>query len=304
MINKKENKRVHLVNLFKWRSILAQIACLVTFFLSVASIVYGIATNTEGTANKDFEWFTIDSNLFMAFSAMMIFPFTVEGIQKKRLTYPKWVLLIHYAAVINTTVTMVFAVCFISWYDPVLAFGEENKFLHIICPMLVLISFFMVEARHVLNRKDTLIALIPFSMYAILYIYHVVYAKDWIDHYMLNTFMPFYVSLPLMLVFVYVVGWLIRMVHNRLMESRDDELKTVWEEDHDPVSVKIEIYSLGTHAGLYEEKDNITVPFDILEEVSERFNIRLEELGRAYNKGVIDGMKEKEEREKKQPIDD
>lgn len=294
-----ENKRVHLVNLFKWRSILALVACVVTFVLSVGSIIYDISTDTTGTTNTEFQWFTIDSNLFMAFAAMMVIPFAIEGIQKKRFTYPKWALIIHYAGVINTTLTMVFTVGFISWFDPYLAFGAENKYLHVVCPFLVLISFFMLEARHVINPRDTLIALIPFTIYSFLYLYNVVFLKTWKDHYMLNTFTSYYYSFPLMYMLVYAIGYLIRTAHNRLLKHFDKRLKAIWNEKLDPVSVKIEIYSLGTHAGLYEEKDNISLPFDILEEISEKFDIKLEELTRAFSKGVIDGLEEKEKRKKK-----
>ena len=294
----KENKRIHLVNLFKWRSTLALIACLVTLFLSVGSIAYGIITDPPELVNTEFEWFTVDSNLFMAFAAMMIIPFAIEGIQKKLFTYPRWALLIHYAGVINTTLTMIFTLGFISWYNPAKAFGEENKYLHILCPFLVLLSFFLVEARHTLTRKDNFIALIPFSIYCALYVYNVVYAKNWDDHYMLNTLAPFYVSLPLVYLLIYVIGYLIRIAHNKLLRYRDSELKKIWDEELDPITVKIEIYSLGTHAGIHEEKDNISVPFDILEEVSEKFDIKLEELARAFSKGVIDGLKEKEEKKK------
>ena len=83
----------------------------------------------------------------MALATTMIIPFAIEGIQKKRLTYPKWAQRIHYAGVINTTLTMVFVLFVISWYDPLLAFGEENFFLHIVCPLLVLISFSNISRR-------------------------------------------------------------------------------------------------------------------------------------------------------------
>jgi hypothetical protein len=292
-MEKKESKKIHLINLFKWRSVTALAACLFTLVLTTGSVVYGIVTDTTETVNTEFEWFTVDSNLFMALAAMMIIPFAIEGIQKKRLTYPKWAQLIHYAGVINTTLTMVFALSVISWYDPQLAFGEENFFLHIICPLLILISFFMVESVHPLTRFDNLRALLPFSTYALLYLINVVFLKRWEDHYKLNTAAPFYVSIVVMYLVVYIIGWLIRVFHNRLLKYRDTQLKKTWNEDLDPVTVKIEIYSLGTHAGLHQEKDSVTVPYDILEQVSEKFNVRLEDLSRCYNKGVIDGLKEK-----------
>jgi hypothetical protein len=291
-----EKKNVHLINLFKWRSKVALAACIVTLVLTSGSVIYGVVTDTPETVKTEFEWFTIDSNLFMALATMMIIPFAIEGIQKKRLTYPKWAQRIHYAGVINTTLTMVFVLFVISWYDPLLAFGEENFFLHIVCPLLVLISFFMVESVHPLTRVDNIRSLFPFAVYAALYIINVVFLKKWDDHYMLNTFLPFYISLPLVTTLIYVIGWVIRIVHNRLLKYRETKLKMVWNEDLDPITVKIEVYSLGTHAGLYQEKDSVSVPYDILEQVSERFGVGLEELSRAYNKGVIDGLREKEKR--------
>lgn len=291
-----EKKNVHLINLFKWRSKVTLVACIVTLVLTSGSFIYGVVTDTPETVKTEFEWFTIDSNLFMALATMMIIPFAIEGIQKKRLTYPKWAQRIHYAGVINTTLTMVFVLFVISWYDPLLAFGEENFFLHIVCPLLVLISFFMVESVHPLTRVDNICSLFPFAVYAALYIINVVFLKKWVDHYMLNTFLPFYISLPLVTTLIYVIGWVIRIVHNRLLKYRETKLKMVWNEDLDPITVKIEVYSLGTHAGLYQEKDSVSVPYDILEQVSERFGVGLEELSRAYNKGVIDGLREKEKR--------
>lgn len=291
-----EKKNVHLINLFKWRSKATLVACIVTLVLTSGSVIYGVVTDTPEIVKTEFEWFTIDSNLFMALATMMIIPFAIEGIQKKRLTYPKWAQRIHYAGVINTTLTMVFVLFVISWYDPLLAFGEENFFLHIVCPLLVLISFFMVESVHPLTRVDNICSLFPFAVYAALYIINVVFLKKWDDHYMLNTFLPFYISLPLVTTLIYVIGWVIRIVHNRLLKYRETKLKMVWNEDLDPITVKIEVYSLGTHAGLYQEKDSVSVPYDILEQVSERFGVGLEELSRAYNKGVIDGLREKEKR--------
>lgn len=296
-MNKKETKRIHLINLFKWRSWVTFIACLVTLILTAGSVIYAIKNDPLDFVRTQFEWFTVDSNLFMALAAMMIIPFAIEGIQRKRMTYPKWAQRIHYAGAINLTMTLVFVLCFISWYDPVLAFGEENLVLHIICPLIVLISFFMVESTNVLTRMDNLRSLVPFLIYGFLYYINVVVLGRWDDHYMLNTFLPFYISGPLVALLAYIIGFVIRIIHNRLLRYRENTLKKIWDQDLDPVSIKIEIYSLGTRGGLYEEKESLTVPYDILEQVSKRFNIRLEELSLAYNKGVIDGMKQRKEEE-------
>ena len=288
-----KNKRAHLVNLFKWRSLVAHIACLVTIFLSLGSIIYGILTDVSiESIRTEFEWFTVDSNCLNALATLMILPYTIEGIKKKRLTYPKWQLLVHYAGTICTTLTFIFVVLFVSWFDPQLAFGEENVFLHIVCPIAVLISFFMVESERRLTRKDTVLGLIPILVYATTYLYNVVVAHNWEDHYRLNTIVPFYVSFPLMIILAYAIALIIRVIHNKLLTYRKKKLRIIWDEQLDPVTIKIEVYSLGFHAGLNQDKQDLTVPFDILEDIAKRFNIKIDELCRTYTKGVIDGFKE------------
>ena len=58
------------------------------------------------------------------------------------------------------------------------------------------------------------------------------------------------------------------------------------------MSIKIEVYSLGYHAGLHQEKDDVSIPFDILEEISKTFHIKMADLSKAYTKGVIEGLKD------------
>ena len=291
---RRTSRKVHLINLYKWRSIVALIACLITIFLSLNSVAYGILTEVSiESVRKEFQWFTVDSNLLTTFAALMVLPYAVDGIKKKMLVYPKWILLVHYGATICTTLTMVFVLFFISWYDPQLAFGDENIFLHIICPLAVLISFFMVESDYLIDRLDIFYGLSPFIIYSFVYLYFVVIAKSWEDHYMLNTFVPFYISFPLMYVLAYIIACLIRYIYNSLSKFREKKMKAIWDKDLDPVEIKIDIYSLGVHAGLHQSKQDVSIPYGILEEVSDKFDIKIEELVQAYTKGVIEGFKEK-----------
>ena len=213
---------------------------------------------------------------------------------RKRLTCPKWLVRIHYTGTVCLTLTMVFSVLCGSWFDPAAAFGGANFYLHIVSPLMILVSFFMVESGHELDMKDNLFAIIPTAAYGAWYYVHVIVRKDWEDLYHLNEIVPFFVSILLLFVLVFGLGWLIRIVYNRLLARRGKTLRRIWEDGPDPVTVRIEIYSLGVYAGLREEKNALTVPFDILEEVSERFGIRLEDLSRAYIKGAIEGLRGKE----------
>ena len=62
-MNKKESKRVHLINLFKWRSWTALTACLITLFFTSGSVIYAIKTDPLELVRIQFQWFTVDSNL-------------------------------------------------------------------------------------------------------------------------------------------------------------------------------------------------------------------------------------------------
>ena len=292
------NKRVHLVNLYKWRSITALVASLITIVFTLGSIAYGIINDPPEWVNTEFQWFTVDSNCLTAFAAIMIVPFAIDGIRRKRFIYPKWALLIHYSGTICTTLTLVFALGVISWFDPVLAFGDENIFLHIICPLAVLISFFMVESNYKLTIKDTFIALIPFLIYSFFYIYNVVFTGNWQDHYHLNMVLPYYITTPLMYLLIYHIAVFIRKIHNKLVNYREKKMKMLWDDDIDPVTVKIEIYSLGVHAGLNQNIYEVSIPFDILQDLSKKFDISVSDLAKAYVRGSLDGLKERERKEK------
>jgi len=294
-MKRNEKKRIHLVNLFRWRSTIAFAACLITILFSLGGVGYSFVSVTLKEVREMFKWFTIDSNILTALAATMIVPYAVEGMSRKRLTYPKWLQRIHYTGTVCLTLTMAFAVLFISWFDPVVAFGGANFFLHIISPLMILLSFFMVESGHKLDRVDNLLSIIPVAAYGGLYYYNVILAGNWDDHYHLNEYVPFFVSILILFVLVYLIGWGIRFLYNRLLARRDKVLKQIWDDDGlDPVTIRIEIYSLGVHAGLYEEKDSISIPFDILEEVSDKFGIKLAELSKAYMKGALDGLEGKE----------
>ena len=292
---KESSNKIHIVNLFKWRSIVALIACIITIVLALACVAYGITTVANmDEVRSEFHMFTIDSNLLTAFAALMILPYTVDGIKRKRLVYPKWLFLIHYAGTICVTVTMIFTVFIMSWFDQILAFGGKNFFLHTICPLAVLISFFMVESNHQITKLDVFHGLIPFVLYSLVYFYFVMVAHVWEDYYGLNTVVPFYISIPGMYLLAYLIAQAIRYIHTLILKYRDKKLKSIWDDNLEPITIKIDIYSLGIHAGLHEDKEDISIPFDILEEVSNRFNIEIEELAQAYTKGIISGFKEKE----------
>ncbi len=243
---------------------------------------------------ETFHYYTNDSNCYNAIVACMIIPFAIEGIKKKRFAYPRWLAVLHFSSTFCITITMVFAVCVISWYDFELAFGTlSSLFLHVICPSLLILSFFLSECGYRFKKKEALLSMIPFLAYAFLYVLNVAILKRWKDIYQLTSLLPWPVSLVLMMIFAAAVGFVLLYFYNRFSESRRKMLTASWSDDLTSEQIDSEIYEFGKLNGKASDPAMITMNLDVQETVSEYFGRDLCELSELYSKGAIDGNKEK-----------
>ncbi len=291
--------RQYFIDLQRWKSLVALIACCDTFFFTVAAIVSSLIRYSRmGWTIRDyFRYFTTLSNLLTALAAVFIIPFAINGLRKKRFVYPKWLFLLHYMGTIYTTITFVFAMVFIYPWDPGFAFGGVQLYLHVICPIAILIAFELVEGSTLITRRYSIMCLIPFFIYSLVYVVMVVVIGEehggWEDLYMLNTFVPFYISLPAIWLFSYVIASLIRILANGLNKRRRSRMLAHWKEDMEPVEINIEIYGLGRYMGMQDTINELSVPYDILQMIGERYSMEPAALMKVYMKGLLDAVKEK-----------
>ena len=296
---KGKKSRQYFINLQRWRSLVALIACCDTFLFTVAAIVSSmIHYSMMGWTIRDyFRYFTTLSNLLTALAAVFIIPFAINGLRKKRFVYPQWLFLMHYMGTIYTTITFVFAMVFIYPWDPEFAFGGVHLYLHVICPIAILIAFELVEGSTLITRRYTLKCLIPFFIYSLVYVVMVVGIGEehggWEDLYMLNTFVPFYISLPAVWLFSYVIASLIRILSNRLNKQRRNNMLAHWKENMEPVEINIEIYGLGRYMGQQDTNNELSIPYDILEMLAEKYSMDISALMNVYMKGLLDAVSEK-----------
>ncbi len=289
----------YLLNLQKWRSRTAIIACLITFAAAMYAVAGGLVLYAQDGESPLglMQYFTINSNILTAVSALMILPFAIEGIRKKRFSYPRWAAMLHFAGTICTTLTMIFAVCFISWNNPTFAFGGYNFLLHVVCPAMVLISFFLVESDFHYSIRDVLLCMIPFFLYGVVYFFNVVILGPehggWQDLYELKSYVPAYISGPLMCLLAFGVAMAIREVYHRLGQRRRAQLMKRWSAEMNPVEIKIEIYGLGRYMGAHEDEHFAVLPLDIIRLLGEKYRLSEEELIRPYIRGLLDARNER-----------
>ena len=133
--------------------------------------------NIGENVSKLFRFFTTLSNILTALASGFIIPYAVNGIRKQRFSYPKWMSMMHCSGTICTTLTFVFAMAFILPFNRESAIGGYNFYLHVICPLAVLISFFMVEINKKFTYKDMFICVFPAFIYTVVYLVMVAFVS-------------------------------------------------------------------------------------------------------------------------------
>ena len=292
--------RDFLIDFNRKRSIMALLAAIVGAIFYHISIYGGIVMFAEEKISfKLFRYFTIISGIYGLIVTIMLIPFAINGLINKRFTYNRWMAMLHYSTAICTSVVFIFALCFISFYDPILAFGGYNFNLHFVCPVMILVAFLHVESATHFTIRDSLICIIPIIIYSLVYFYNVVIIHNWEDLYNFNTYLPFYISMPLIYLYVFLIADGLRRLNNVKNRYVRKSLTRAWKSDVDEVSIKIDIYGLGRYVGLHGESNSINMNFDVLTTIADAYDIKLEELANAYTKGVIDGENEKQKQPEK-----
>lgn len=288
----------HMTKLMKRRSVIALYAGSLTVILSFCGIIAGV-NKTNVVLGKNgflsFVYFTMISNTLAMLSAAFTIPFSVEGIRKKRFTLPRWIALMHYSAAVSVTVMFFCVIFFISRVSPDDAFGGSNMITHIFCPILILISFFQTENGYSYTVKNQAIGMIPLCLYIIAYFTEVILIGEanggWSDFYHIKEFLPYWLAIPILFLLGFGISWVIRIISNCLTSIRRDKMFSVWTESADTAEIRVEAYGLGVMIGSKGEKDNIQIPYDILEYFARRYMMNVDDLTKPFMKGILNGLK-------------
>ena len=299
-----KQKRRYMIALQKSRSYVALFASVLTSACCIFAVAGGLiqdpSTLHPERGNQLFKLFTVNSNVFAALGAIMMIPFAVEGVRKKRFAYPKWLQIIQQSGAICTTITMIFSIFLI--YPSAgakVAFMGMNFWLHLVCPIMTLILLFSTECNVELTIYDSFAGLVPFYIYALIYLTNVVFLGEeyggWRDIYKLATYVPPILSVALLFMLSFGISQIIRIIYNRIVRYRRKKMTGLWSDDLTAIDLKIEAYGLGRYNGMFDEINSITTPVDIFMDLAEKYHVSIDELCRAYNKGVAHGLYQRKE---------
>ena len=205
--------------------------------------------------------------------------------------------MMFYSGACCIAMVCVFSMVFTLPIDRNSAIGGLNFYLHVICPLGVLIAFFLVESDHNYSIKETLICLLPVLIYTIVYLVMVVFLGDrtgWVDIYQVNKILPWYLSLTILWTMAFVIAIAIKKIAHTLYKRRRQKMLASWKRDADPVEVNIEIFGLGRYYGMHGDDNDLSVPFDILKDVGEMYGMEPDQLLQVYMNGLKNGIKERQ----------
>ena len=183
--------------------------CLIHELTNQQKPVYGV---------RVFRYFTIDSNVLMAAAALMAAVFEICALTGDTAALPAWMTVLKYVftcAVALTMLTVLFFLGPTQGYRRMLS--GDNLYMHLIGPLLAILTFCFLEHGAPLALSDTLIALIPTVLYGGIYLTLVVILKKLPDFYGFNAGGRWQLSMAAMIAASWGINLLIRLLYNSML---------------------------------------------------------------------------------------
>lgn len=183
--------------------------CLIHDFTNKQKPVHGV---------RVFRYFTIDSNVLMAAAALTAAVFEICALTGNAAALPAWMTVLKYVftcAVALTMLTVLFFLGPTQGYRRMLS--GDNLYMHLIGPLLAILTFCFLEHGAPLTLLHTLYATVPTALYGGIYLLLVVILKKLPDFYGFNAGGRWYFSITAMLCASWGINLLIRLLYNSML---------------------------------------------------------------------------------------
>lgn len=180
------------------------------------------------TGIHSFRFFTVLSNFFVAIVAVIVIVRDIKNLVHDSYDYPTWLITLKHVATTAVTITFLTVLLFLA---PSFAIAGKGYFtlllgthcyMHVLNPVLAILSYVFFESRHNINLKQSLYGLLPVAIYAAIYTTMVVFVGEanggWPDFYNFtfgghNWVIP--ISATVMLAANFIISLLLSKWHNK-----------------------------------------------------------------------------------------
>ncbi len=280
--------------------------CLFTMISAIVVVVcvcIGVTMNLTTIYDENFDhmglrtfcMFTVNSNILTAAAMAMVIPYTLDGLRKHNYHMPRWIMVLVYASVTAISLNFLISLCILA---PVkgflLIYSGSRFFLHAICPILAIAAFCFFMSEQKLGFGDSLIALIPVFIYAVLYYIMVVVIGEenggWNDFYGFATRIPIWIPMIFLMPLTLGIATVLRVLHNHCYQRRRNEEAAFYSEAFAHEDIRQIVGAMArTHSSEVKMRD-ILVPtriIGIIMEYNDDKDVTLEELCAIYLKEYI-----------------
>lgn len=248
--------------------------------------------NFDHMGLRTFCMFTVNSNILCGLGMMMTLPYAIDGLRKKNFHLPNWMVDLLFAGVTSVGLTFLISLCILAPVKGfVLIFTGSRFFLHGVCPLLAMIAFCFFITSHAISLRESVFALLPVLLYAMVYYYMVeILGPDnggWDDFYGFLTRIPAWISLLSFMPLTFAVASLLRFLHNR-SSLREKRQEAYYIRESGGQNVRDRIVSIAERQASRKKPGHIVIPLWLLEALAQHDGgLSTEEACRLYLDAVL-----------------
>lgn len=147
-------------------------AIILNFVIAILEVV-GLILSVQRHGINVFAYYTENSN-YLALIVSIVFCIVVMMCLVRKISIPKWLINIRYLATVCLAITFLVVIFVLLPLRPSMAnylLIESSSFIHhIVCPLISIVSFIVLESSVCLNKKDILWGIIPTVVYGVILI--------------------------------------------------------------------------------------------------------------------------------------
>lgn len=256
---------------------ISSLVIIMTFVVLLLNLIDYYNQDSPESGVGTLRMFTTLSNIVAAFAASMCLPFQIDGLRRDRYKLPSWIVTVMYIGAVGVFLTFSIALTLISSFQGFskTMLERSNLFLHTINPILITILFVLVVSDSKIKFSYSFFPMIPIVIYMFIYFLMVFVLKQWRDVYKTDAFIPWYVTLILLLAVSFGICQLIRFLHNLSNKHVNEKIEEYYmrSPDFDFPRVSDAIaYLAKIESKFYYENDDVYIPADIIQLLSNRYS--------------------------------
>ena len=183
---------------------------------------------------EHFMYFTTDSNILCAVSALILAFFEIRVLRGKAKSIPNFAIILKYIGTVSVMLTFLTVVLFLGpIYTYGFVFHDTALYMHLIGPLLALFSFCFLETANKISFKTAITGLVPMAIYGAVYVTEVVFIGEskggWKDFYSFNVGGYWYITVLIMLFATFLICLLVRFLHNKMTAKSKKTEEKIYE---------------------------------------------------------------------------